>query len=70
MSPVRKASRALADVMHRSEQRGAEKERERLRRQAQARHESAGHAATVPDFVECRDPGCVALADILPPPEA
>ncbi|MGD8486572.1 MAG: hypothetical protein PVG27_10040 [Chloroflexota bacterium] len=65
MSPVRNASKALADVMQRSELRGAAAERERLTARAQARHRSAGHDAA--DFCVCPDRGCAALAEVLGP---
>jgi hypothetical protein len=61
--PVRNASKALADVMDRSERRGATAERERLAARAQSRHASAGHVGA--DFRACHEPGCVALAEML-----
>jgi hypothetical protein len=67
MSPVRNASKALADVMQRSERRGAAVERERLTARAQARHQAAGHDAG--HFRDCPDRGCAALAEVLRPPD-
>jgi hypothetical protein len=66
VSPVRNASKALADVMRRSELRGAAAERQRLLTRAQARHESAGHEGA--DFRACAEPGCAALAEVLDAP--
>jgi hypothetical protein len=66
MSPVRNASKALADVMQRSERRGAAVERERLTARAQARHREAGH--DVGDFRDCPDRGCAALAEVIGSP--
>lgn len=65
MSPVRHASKVLADVMQRSELRGAVAERERLEARAQARHQAVGHDAA--DFRGCPDRGCAALAEVLGP---
>jgi len=63
MSPVRNASKALADVMRRSELRGATDERQRLVARAQARHAAAGHEGA--DFQACPDAGCLALSEVL-----
>jgi len=63
MSPVRNASRALADVMERSARRGVTEERRRITARAQARHEAKGHDAGA--LRECPDPVCAALVEIL-----
>jgi len=64
MSPVRNASKALADVMQRSERRGAAQEQARLMSRAQDLHASQ-HSAPGLDFRECRHPACTALKRVL-----
>lgn len=70
MSPVRNVSQHLGDMMHRSEERGALRERERLRLRAQALHTEAGHGQPGSDIRSCSDPVCAALSELLADPEA
>ncbi len=70
MSPVRNVSQHLGDMMRRSEERGALRERERLHRYAQTRHAEAGHGQPGSDIHACSDPVCAALCGFLADPKA
>jgi hypothetical protein len=65
VSPIRNVSVHLAEVMQRSESRGARLERERLARRAQAIHEAAHAANGVQEYRRCPEPVCRALAQLL-----
>lgn len=69
MSPVRNVSQHLGDVMRRSEERGAQDERRRLQRRAQAMHGDNGHGQPGSDYRACAEPLCAALTELLADPD-